>query len=76
MSVVVMYDVWGAFWVVDCIVLFLKVKICAVGTAEEIIASKDPVVQQFLERDLEMAVIQANEVEAPRFGRVRGTGSR
>ena len=33
----------------------------AVGTAEEIVASKDPVVQQFLERDLEMAVIQANE---------------
>jgi ABC-type transporter Mla maintaining outer membrane lipid asymmetry ATPase subunit MlaF len=51
----------GAFRVADRIALLSKAKIRAVGTAEEIIASKDPVVQQFLERDLEMAVIQAHE---------------
>jgi len=33
-----------------------------VGTAEEILQSKDPAVQQFLERDLEMAVIQNEQV--------------
>ncbi|MFN2571739.1 MAG: ABC transporter ATP-binding protein [Gemmatimonadales bacterium] len=60
-SVVVTHDVRGAFRVADRIALLSKAKIRAVGTAEEIIASKDPVVQQFLERDLEMAVIQANE---------------
>ncbi len=60
-SVVVTHDVRGAFRVADRIALLAQAKIRAVGTAEEIIASKDPVVQQFLERDLEMAVIQANE---------------
>jgi len=61
-SVVVTHDVRGAFRVADRMALLAQAKIRAVGTAEEIIASKDPVVQQFLERDLEMAVIQANEV--------------
>jgi len=61
-SVVVTHDVRGAFRVADRIALLAQAKIRAVGTAEEIIASQDPVVQQFLERDLEMAVIQANEV--------------
>jgi phospholipid/cholesterol/gamma-HCH transport system ATP-binding protein len=60
-SVVVTHDVRGAFRVADRIALLSRAKIRAVGTQEEIIASKDPIVQQFLERDLEMAVIQANE---------------
>src|ERR1700694_3364862 len=60
-SVVVTHDVRGAFRVADRIALLAQAKIRAVGTAEQIIASKDPVVKQFLERDLEMAVIQANE---------------
>jgi phospholipid/cholesterol/gamma-HCH transport system ATP-binding protein len=60
-SVVVTHDVRGAFRVADRIALLSHAKIRAVGTAEEIIASKDPLVQQFLERDLEMAVIQAND---------------
>ena len=61
-SVVVTHDVRGSFRVADRIALLAQAKIRAVGTAEEIIASQDPVVQQFLERDLEMAMIQANEV--------------
>ena len=42
----------------DRIALLSQAKIRAVGTSEEILQSKDPLVQQFLERDLEMAVIQ------------------
>src|SRR5439155_35742 len=34
-----------------------------VGRPEEILASKDPAVQQFLERDLEMSLIQAESQE-------------
>jgi len=60
-SVVVTHDVRGAFKVADRIALLAQAKIRAVGTAEEIIASKDPLVQQFLERDLEGAILQANE---------------
>jgi phospholipid/cholesterol/gamma-HCH transport system ATP-binding protein len=56
--VVVTHDVRGAFRVADRIALLSQAKIRAVGTAEEILQSKDPAVQQFLERDLEMAVIQ------------------
>ena len=63
-SVVVTHDVRGAFRVADRIALLAQAKIRAVGTAEEIIASKDPVVHQFLERDLEMAVIHSNETVA------------
>ena len=58
-SVVVTHDVRGAFRVADRIALLWQAKIRAVGTAEEILASKDSAVQQFLERDLEMAVIQS-----------------
>src|SRR5439155_1319297 len=49
-SVVVTHDVRGAFRVADRMALLAQAKIRAVGTAEEIIASKDPGVQQFLER--------------------------
>ena len=60
-SVVVTHDVRGAFRVADRIALLWQAKIRAMGTAEEIVASKDPAVQQFLERDLEMAVIQGGK---------------
>jgi phospholipid/cholesterol/gamma-HCH transport system ATP-binding protein len=57
-SVVVSHDVRGSFRVADRVALLWQAKIRAVGTAEEILASKDPAVQQFLERDLEMALVQ------------------
>jgi phospholipid/cholesterol/gamma-HCH transport system ATP-binding protein len=65
-SVEVTHDVRGAFRVADRIALLWQAKIRAVGTPEEILASKDPAVQQFLERDLEMAVIQAEGNDGPR----------
>jgi phospholipid/cholesterol/gamma-HCH transport system ATP-binding protein len=58
-SVVVSHDVRGSFRVADRVALLWQAKIRAVGTPEEILASRDPAVQQFLERDLEMAVIQS-----------------
>ena len=64
-SVVVTHDVRGSFRVADRIALLSGAKIRAVGTAEEILASKDPAVQQFLERDLEMAVIQKETEPEP-----------
>jgi phospholipid/cholesterol/gamma-HCH transport system ATP-binding protein len=57
-SVVVTHDVRGAFRVADRIALLWQAKIRAVGTAEQILASKDQAVQQFLERDFEMAMLQ------------------
>jgi phospholipid/cholesterol/gamma-HCH transport system ATP-binding protein len=57
-SVVVSHDVRGSFRVADRVALLWQAKIRAVGTPEEILASRDPAVQQFLERDLEMAVIR------------------
>ena len=57
-SVVVSHDVRGSFRVADRVALLWQAKIRAVGSAEEILASKDPAVQQFLERDLEMALVQ------------------
>jgi len=60
-SVMVTHDVRGAFRVADRIALLWQAKIRAVGTAEEIVASKDEAVQQFLERDLEMSVIQGGK---------------
>jgi len=60
-SVVVSHDVRGSFRVADRIALLWLAKIRAVGTAEEILASQDPAVQQFLERDLEMAVLQGRK---------------
>jgi phospholipid/cholesterol/gamma-HCH transport system ATP-binding protein len=73
-SVVVTHDVRGAFRVADRIALLSKAKVRAVGTAEEIIASKDPIVQQFLERDLEMAVIQAGQLTFETPARRRSGG--
>jgi len=58
-SVMVTHDVRGSFRVADRIAVLWQAKIRAVGTAEEILASRDPAVLQFLERDLEMAVIQS-----------------
>jgi phospholipid/cholesterol/gamma-HCH transport system ATP-binding protein len=58
-SVVVSHDVRGSFRVADKVTLLWQAKIRAVGTPEEILASRDRAVQQFLERDLEMAVIQS-----------------
>jgi len=49
----------GSFRVADRVALLWQAKIRAVGTAEEILASRDTAVQQFLERDLEMSLIQA-----------------
>ncbi len=57
-SVVVTHDVRGSFRVADRIALLAQAKIRAVGTSEEILASKDPLVQQFLERDFEMTLTQ------------------
>jgi phospholipid/cholesterol/gamma-HCH transport system ATP-binding protein len=62
-SVVVTHDVRGAFRVADQIALLWQAKIRAVGTPDEILASKDSAVQQFLERDLEMALIQNEQKE-------------
>jgi len=57
-SVVVTHDVRGAFRVADRIALLWQARIRVMGTAEQVLASTDPAVQQFLERDLEMSVIQ------------------
>jgi phospholipid/cholesterol/gamma-HCH transport system ATP-binding protein len=57
-SVVVSHDVRGSFRVADRIALLWEAKIHAVGTSEEMLASKDPAVQTFLERDFEMAMVQ------------------
>ena len=67
-SVVVSHDVRGSFRVADRVALLWQTKIRAVGKPEEILASRDPAVQQFLERDLEMALIQseADQGEAER----------
>jgi phospholipid/cholesterol/gamma-HCH transport system ATP-binding protein len=60
-SVVVSHDVRGSFKVADRIALLWQAKIRAVGAAEEILASQDPAVQQFLERDLEMTLLQGGK---------------
>src|SRR4029077_7983606 len=46
-SVVVSHDVRGSFRVADRVALLWQARIRAVGTAEEILASQDPAVQQF-----------------------------
>ena len=56
-SVVVSHDVRGSFRVADRVALLWQAKIRAVGKPEEILASRDTAVQQFLERDLEMALV-------------------
>ena len=70
-SVVVSHDVRGSFRVADRVALLWQAKIRAVGTAEEILASKDTAVQQFLERDLEMAVVQSESEEGREAARGR-----
>ena len=57
-SVVVTHDVRGSFRVADRIALLWQAKIRAVGTSEEILASKDAAVQQFLERDFDLEALQ------------------
>lgn len=52
-SVTVTHDVRGAFKVADRIALLHDGKIRALGTPEELAASDDEAVQEFLERDLE-----------------------
>ena len=61
---VVTHDVRGSFRVADRIALLWQAKIRAVGTSEQILHSTDPAVQQFLERDFEMAVIQTEAEKA------------
>jgi len=61
-SVVVSHDVRGSFRVADRVALLWQAKIRAVGEPEDILASKDTAVQQFLERDLEMSLIQAESM--------------
>ncbi len=78
-SLVVSHDVRGSFRVADRVALLWQAKIRAVGTAEEILASQDPAVLQFLERDLEMALIRAEAVAGAgesggRSGEGEGTG--
>jgi phospholipid/cholesterol/gamma-HCH transport system ATP-binding protein len=62
-SVVVSHDVRGSFRVADRVALLWQSKIRADGKPEEVLQSRDPAVQQFLERDLEMALIQAEADE-------------
>ena len=57
-SVVVSHDVRGSFKVADRIALLWQAKIRTVGTADQVLASQDAAVQQFLERDFDMAVGQ------------------
>lgn len=57
-SVVVTHDVRGSFRVADRIALLWQAKIRAVGSAEEILASQDTAVQQFLERDFDVAALR------------------
>jgi ABC-type transporter Mla maintaining outer membrane lipid asymmetry ATPase subunit MlaF len=73
-SVVVSHDVRGSFRVADRVALLWQAKIRAIGPPDEILASKDPAVLQFLERDLEMTLIQAEsrEGEGERGGETRG----
>jgi len=54
-SVVVSHDVRGSFKVADRIALLHQGRIRAVGTPEEFLAAKDGVVQDFLERDFQVA---------------------
>ena len=58
-SVVVSHDVRGSFRVADRVALLWQTKIRASGPPETILASRDPAVQQFLERDFEMALVQS-----------------
>src|SRR5881296_3982442 len=61
-SVVVSHDVRGSFRVADRVALLWQSKIRAVGTPEQILGSRAAAVLQFLERDLDMSLIQAESV--------------
>ena len=54
-SIVVSHDVRGSFKIADRIALLHNGRIRVVGTAEEFMAAKDAVVQEFLERDIAFA---------------------
>lgn len=58
-SVMVTHDVRGAFRVADRLALLTGGKIVQQGTQEEFLASKDPRVQEFLERDFPDATFAA-----------------
>ena len=58
-SVMVTHDVRGAFRVADRLALLTAGKIVQQGTQEEFLASKDPKVQEFLERDFPDATFAA-----------------
>jgi phospholipid/cholesterol/gamma-HCH transport system ATP-binding protein len=72
-SVMVTHDVRGAFRTADRIALLWQAKIRAMGTADEILASQDPAVQQFLERDFEMQLSQQQQL--PRKSRASAHGT-
>ncbi len=55
-SVVVTHDVRGAFRVADRIAMLMEGRIRAMGTPDELRASTDSAVQEFLERDLTIPV--------------------
>src|SRR5207247_6128076 len=78
-SVVVSHDVRGSFRVADRVALLWQAKIRTVGPPDQILASKDPAVLQFLERDLAMSMIQAEGVARGRNvltgGHRRGAGT-
>ncbi len=54
-SIMVTHDVRGAFRTADRIALLTSGKIAAIGSPDEFRASKVPEVQEFLERDFELA---------------------
>ena len=58
-SVMVTHDVRGAFRVADRLALLTAGKIVQQGTQEEFLASQDPKVQEFLERDFPDATFAA-----------------
>jgi phospholipid/cholesterol/gamma-HCH transport system ATP-binding protein len=55
-SVVVTHDVRGAFRVADRIAMLMDGRIRAMGSPDELRASTDTAVQEFLERDLTVPV--------------------
>jgi len=58
-SVMVTHDVRGAFRVADRLALLTGGKIVQQGTQEEFLASQDPKVKEFLERDFPDATFAA-----------------
>ncbi len=56
-SVMVTHDVRGAFRVANRVALLTDGKIRAMGTPEELKASRDAAVRQFLERDFDLSVV-------------------